>query len=354
MTTQLPIPSKRLYNLDYLRGLAALGIMAVHLSTLAEGPLSTQSFPGRYGVYGVSVFYIVSGLTLFFVYFDRIQINRHDLGNFFLRRFVRIFPLFWLVTFLTMFVRDIVPSNTRLLYNLTGLFAVVDRHGYIAPGAWSIGNELIFYLVFPVLVILSKKSKFTFYLLSCIILAIYLYFAFVKLRPSVSYLDQWLDYINPLNQLFLFLAGFLIGYFFHKKSIPPIVSPLCLAAGLALLFFYPAVINIVAGIPRIAFTIAAILICFAFYKTTFRLKGLSDRVLTTLGEISYAVYLIHPLVWYTLLDFLPSLSAKWHFHLATTPLIIICILVTLALSYCLHKLKPGTISPIKTSSPIKN
>ena len=65
MTTQLPIPSKRLYNLDYLRGLAALGIMAVHLSTLADGPLSTQSFPGRYGVYGVSVFYILSGLTLF-------------------------------------------------------------------------------------------------------------------------------------------------------------------------------------------------------------------------------------------------------------------------------------------------
>ena len=65
MTIQLPAPSNRRYNLDYLRGLAALGILAVHLSTLAVGPLSTNSFPGRYGVYGVSVFYILSGLTLF-------------------------------------------------------------------------------------------------------------------------------------------------------------------------------------------------------------------------------------------------------------------------------------------------
>jgi exopolysaccharide production protein ExoZ len=262
--------------------------------------------------------------------------------------------LFWVVTFLTMFVRDIIPSNIRLLYNLTGLFAVIDRHGYIASGAWSIGNELIFYLFFPVFVILLKKSRLALYLLSCTVLAVYLYFAFFKLRPSVSYLDQWLDYINPLNQLFLFLAGFLMGYFFRKKSIPPIVSPLCLAAGLAVLFFYPSATNIAAGMSRMAFTAAAILICFAFYKTPYRFKGLPDRVLATLGEISYPVYLIHPLVWYTLLNVLPSLSAKWNFHLATIPLIIICMLVTLALSYCLHKLKPRIIPPLKTSSPIKN
>ena len=346
MTTQLPIPSKRLYNLDYLRGLAAVGIMAVHLSTLAVGPLSTHSFPGRYGVYGVSVFYILSGLTLFSVYFDRLQLNRHDIGNFFLHRFVRIFPLFWLVTFLAMFVRDIIPSNARLLYNLTGLFAVTDRHGYIAPGAWSIGNELIFYLFFPIFVILSKKSRFAFYLLSIATLLTYLYFAFYKQKPSVSYLDQWLDYINPLNQLFLFLAGFLMGYVAHKKSISPIVSPLCLVAGLALLFFYPATTNIAAGMPRMVFTTAAILICFAFYKTSFRLKGLPDRLLTKLGEISYPVYLIAPLVWYTLFNF--------HFQLATIPLIIICGVVTLALSYCLHKLKPHIVLPIKRSPPIKN
>ncbi len=329
MTTLSPLPSKRLYNLDYLRGLAALGIMAVHLSTLAVGPLSTQSFPGRYGVYGVSIFYILSGLTLFLVYFDRMQPTRHDLGNYFLRRFLRIFPLLWLVTFLTMFVRDIVPSDAGLFYNLTGLFAVTDRHGYIAAGAWCVGNELIFYLFFPIFVILAKKSRLAFYLLSCITLIVYLYFAFFRLNPSVSYLNQWLDYINPLNQLFLFLAGFLMGYFFHKKSFPAIVSPLCLAAGLALLFFYPAAINIAAGIPRMVFTAASILICFAFYKTSFRFKGFSDKILTTLGITGYSIYLLHPLVWYTLLHF--------RFHLATMPLIIICMLITLVLSYCLHK-----------------
>jgi hypothetical protein len=36
--------------------------MAVHLSTLAVGPLSTNSFPVRYGVYGVSVFECLKGL----------------------------------------------------------------------------------------------------------------------------------------------------------------------------------------------------------------------------------------------------------------------------------------------------
>jgi exopolysaccharide production protein ExoZ len=340
MTTQLPLPSKRLYNLDYLRGLAALGIMIVHLFTLAVGPLSTDSFPGRYGVYGVSVFYVLSGLTLYLVYFDRMQPNRHDAGNYFLRRFIRIFPLLWLVTFLTMFVRDIVPSNTRLLYNLTGLFAVIDRHGYIAPGAWSVGNELIFYLFFPVFVILFKKSRLAFYLLSCIIFIVYLYFAFFRLNPSISYLKQWLDYINPLNQLFLFLAGFLMGHFFRNKSISPIISPLCLAAGLALLLFYPATVDIVAGIPRIIFTAASILICFAFYKTSFRFKGLPDRILTTMGVTGYSIYLLHPIVWYALLNL--------HLGFSTISLIVICMLITLVLSYFLHKLT------LRMNSPIKN
>jgi len=305
--------------------------MAVHLPILATGPFSTQSFPGRYGVYGVSIFYILSGLTLFYVYFDRMQPTRQDLGHYFLHRFLRIFPLFWAVTFLTMFVRDIIPSNLSLFYNLTGLFAVTDRHGYIAPGAWCIGNELIFYLFFPLFVLLVKKSRPVFYLLACITLGVYIYFAFYRLKSSVPYLDQWLDYINPLNQLFLFLAGFLIGFFFHKKSIPPMISPLCLAAGLALLFFYPSAINIAAGIPRLVFTAASILICFAFYKTTFRFKGLPDKALSTLGRTSYSIYLLHPLVWYTLFSF--------HFGLSTISLIVICMLVTLVLSYLLHKLR---------------
>lgn len=58
----------RLHNLDYLRGIAASVIMIYHLSSWVFGRHDVGSFLGKSGVYGVSIFYILSGLTLFYVY----------------------------------------------------------------------------------------------------------------------------------------------------------------------------------------------------------------------------------------------------------------------------------------------
>lgn len=60
--------SGRLHNLDYLRGLAASGIMIYHYSMWTNGHADIDSFICRVGVYGVSIFYVLSGLTLFVVY----------------------------------------------------------------------------------------------------------------------------------------------------------------------------------------------------------------------------------------------------------------------------------------------
>ncbi len=51
---------KRLYNLDYLRGLAAFGIMVYHYMKYTFGTFTADSFMGKIGIYGVSVFYVLS------------------------------------------------------------------------------------------------------------------------------------------------------------------------------------------------------------------------------------------------------------------------------------------------------
>ena len=72
----------RLHNLDYLRGIAALSIMIYHYSLWTFGKFGAESFIGRIGVYGVSVFYVLSGLTLFYVYHDRMKPSPADLKAF--------------------------------------------------------------------------------------------------------------------------------------------------------------------------------------------------------------------------------------------------------------------------------
>jgi len=60
----------RLNSLDYLRGIAAFGIMIYHYSSWTFGRFHADNFMGRVGVYGVAIFYVLSGLTLFHVYHE--------------------------------------------------------------------------------------------------------------------------------------------------------------------------------------------------------------------------------------------------------------------------------------------
>jgi len=54
----------RIKELDYLRGFAALGIMFYHYMKWLYIYDGAQSFIGRVSVYGVEIFYILSGITL--------------------------------------------------------------------------------------------------------------------------------------------------------------------------------------------------------------------------------------------------------------------------------------------------
>jgi exopolysaccharide production protein ExoZ len=76
----------RLYNLDYLRGLAAFGIMIYHYLSWTLGNFSADTFMGRLGIYGVSIFYVLSGLTLYYVYFDKMKPSKEDIISFFKKK----------------------------------------------------------------------------------------------------------------------------------------------------------------------------------------------------------------------------------------------------------------------------
>jgi exopolysaccharide production protein ExoZ len=280
----------RINNLDYLRGLAALGIMIYHYLSWAYGTFESQDLIGRLGVYGVSIFYILSGITLYHVYHDSFSLK-----SFFLKRFLRIYPLLWVAMGLTILIHGYEPTYETIFKSFTGLFGLIDWASSIGTGTWSIGNELTFYLLFPLLIYLAANKKTLFTIACLILLAVHLVFTFVILTPEKTLADQWVDYVNPLNQVFFFLGGFLIG-----KMEPARYSRILLIAGAALFIFYPAYGNtahIVSGINRIIFTFICLLICYSIAKTEFNLPNAIHKPLATLGEISYSLYLLHPIVY---------------------------------------------------------
>ncbi|WP_026903736.1 acyltransferase family protein [Pedobacter glucosidilyticus] len=327
----------RLYNLDYLRGLAAFGIMIYHYLIWTVDEFSADTFMGRFGIYGVSIFYVLSGLTLYHVYGNRMNPSKQEVILFFKKRIFRIFPLLWLVTIVAIILFKKSPNLYDLLLNLTGLFGFIKWDKYFSPGVWSIGNELVFYVFFPFFILFIKKFKPFMLALTIFLLGCYLYFAFVKLNPQLTLSQQWKNYLNPLNQVFLFLGGFLIGFFFHQTKIKnTIIFALTILAFTAFTF-YPAsgnTINLVTGTNRLVFTFFCFLICFCFYKLTFKFPTFIHQPLTILGETSYSVYLLHPIVW-ILTGYANGVFSKYNFHAPAR--LMLSVFLTLIISYYVYQ-----------------
>ncbi len=94
---------QRIDSLDYLRGIMAFGVMIYHYQEWSGLHLEESfSFVGVLGIYAVSTFYILSGLSLMIVYQYRLN-NPTDIIDYFVRRIFRIFPLMWLAISLKLF-----------------------------------------------------------------------------------------------------------------------------------------------------------------------------------------------------------------------------------------------------------
>jgi peptidoglycan/LPS O-acetylase OafA/YrhL len=291
---------KRIKELDYLRGLAAISIMFYHYMKWLYIYDGAQSFVGRLSVYGVEIFYILSGTTLYHVYQHTFEFKFDKIYPFFIKRFYRIFPLFWLSIFLTLLISLKLVSVEKIFINISGLFSFIAWDSYIAPGTWSIGNELVFYLIFPFLLIIQKRSKVTFGIIGLFFLILFHYFAFYIFDPIDTLHNQWTNYVNPLNHLVFFYVGILIPIYLKRSNDNSGKAFISLAFGTVLLFVLPSGkdgIHLLYGLNRCLFTLGAILICISFYWQDLKLPKSIDQFLKHMGALSYGIYLLHPLTY---------------------------------------------------------
>ncbi|MFW6525104.1 acyltransferase family protein [Acinetobacter baumannii] len=91
---------KRFESLDWLRGLMAFAIMIYHLTGWTLFHPEAGSVLGNFGIYGVSIFFVLSGLSMGIVYNNYIKNFQTGLV-FFVRRLFRLLPLLgfasWLI-----------------------------------------------------------------------------------------------------------------------------------------------------------------------------------------------------------------------------------------------------------------
>jgi peptidoglycan/LPS O-acetylase OafA/YrhL len=283
--------------LHYLRGLAALGIVLHHYFGYIR---TADHLHERVGIYGVSIFYVLSGIALYHVYHERLSLNKKSLSYFYLRRFFRIYPLMCVALIATLFLSGNDYSWTRIALNFSGLFSWIDSSAGIPKGVWSIGNELVFYTLFPLLLWPFRcKSKWP--VAVFVLITILALFYSMNLLVGESKLDQetWNRYIQPWNQIYLFMGGMLVAYWLKGRRISASRAIIGLAISFALFAFLPVggdSIHLIQALPRLIFSLLCFGICACLYIMPGGFTGIGHRALFTLGTISYSLYLLHPVV----------------------------------------------------------
>jgi len=292
--------SSRVNSLDWQRGLLALSIMLYHLTSWQIQELDSSSLLGKFGIYGVSMFFVLSGLSMALVYNDYIKNVKTSL-IFIIRRIFRIWPLLWLAVIIVTAGKIAMRKNPEWILvalNLTTSFGFVSPESYINAGAWSIGNEMVYYTITPIIIYAYNKGLIYGNILTTLTVAVALLFSLNFLSAENTLSDQWRIYINPFNNLFFYSSGIAIYYNFRllsesaKNRLPIILVPL------SLLLLIPAQgdqINIVTGWTRTAYSVASISMVMFFYKIPFNLPRSISHTLTQLGIATYGIYLLHPI-----------------------------------------------------------
>ena len=153
---------ERLSYIDGLRGLAALMVFMIHSGSPAIRSLGTYgNMLVDHGKYGVSVFFVVSAFTLCLTLAPAFDGEEVSWGAYFIRRFFRIAPLYWLVlTFvlvlgLSASQHDSIVASALAHYSFANMF--LPQYGNDILGVeWSIAVEFAFYILLPFLVLMCR------------------------------------------------------------------------------------------------------------------------------------------------------------------------------------------------------
>ncbi|MCL5777442.1 acyltransferase [Limibaculum sp. FT325] len=293
---------ERITGLDTLRGFAAVAVIFYHFHAL----LALEMWPAWTGYFSMAVplFFALSAFSLCLRYSGRLGVT-DTVGNFYWRRYLRIAPLFYLMLFAYIARRIIkgwsLPPVEDILLNLTFLFPFdpAKNESLVAAG-WSLGLEMIFYAMFPLIVArtTSLKRALVFFVAAVLVQAASGY-VFFRILPETNF--YWLSFPTQ----FAFFAGGILAYHSYlgvrsmDASATSLVTGVLLASSaLALVFgtrhglFEVRVGGWPALRPLIGFILTVMVVALALKP----FPVLVNRVTVFLGEISYGLYLIHPFV----------------------------------------------------------
>lgn len=296
--------SKRIPNITSIRFLLSLFVILLHIGEFSKNrgfPFFNDFAIFHRGHEAVCMFFSLSGfLIIKQLYVEKKQTNTINLKGFYLKRVLRIFPLYYLILIIGFLYYQLVlpflgfeiENNYNFFH---GLFLSISFFPNIfstySPGGileilWSIGIEEQFYLfIAPLFLILPIKKTVLF-----LVLFTSLYFIFYFLGN--------IDFLRKYHMLYFYFSfGGLCSILLQNTSFTNIFKKTrYLTFSIFILFFTTNIFK--DNTPLITYNLLSFIL-FGITISSLSIKPiklLENKTLNYLGKISYGIYMYHAVV----------------------------------------------------------
>lgn len=269
----------RLESLDGWRGISILCVLAAHL--LPVGPKSWD-MNVAVGILGMSLFFTLSGFLI-----TSFLLKDPPVMDFLVRRFFRIIPLAWLYLAVALTMAGAKPEGWVAHYlfyaNLPPQKLVL-----LTEHIWSLCLEMQFYV--------GIALMFAIFGVRSLLLIPLIGFAFTMLRVADGVHASSISYYR-IDEI---LAGCTLALVYHRRFHAGIIEWLRRAPQWLLLALLLVSCHEAGGpMNYLRPYLAAMLVGATVANPDHRIARLLDnRILVYLATVSYALYVIHPLLAY--------------------------------------------------------
>ena len=325
--------TQTLHLLQIYRGFAAISVVCFHATTNMSAVFGVDGFGGFFlwGFSGVPVFFVLSGFIICFIHFSDIGIPQKA-GRYLYKRSVRIYPVYWLTLLFylaALLYGQKTPTLSSLIDNITLLRILIDNitllritnFEKIVLVAWTLSHEILFYLVFLILILHRVTGVILISIWSFMML--YNYSTGDILMPPYALSSlTGIDYgvftnfqrlvSSPINALFALGALSFLSY--RMINAHPRAEYIKISSLLAGIFIF-----IAASVYWLneenhenwwsynaVFGIAAFFLFVASGSARVETWAANQRIPLLLGGASYSIYLIHFGLQKLLISFLES------------------------------------------------
>jgi peptidoglycan/LPS O-acetylase OafA/YrhL len=314
----------KLSHIQALRAYAALAVVIYHVSVrslvLLDRPFWTASL--SWGATGVDTFFVLSGFIIMTVHRRDIS-RRSQLRPYLIKRALRIYPIYWLVTLavLPAYIAGYGDTAKRSFDVVIRSLTLFPQHvggSPIVNVGWTLSFEIFFYLVFAALIAIPMRYSAPL-VVAWLGPCIFVFVCTVSGLWHPTFTLLWTFLFNPRNLEFALGAAIAL----YGPAITLRRPRLWLIAGVAVLVTVAAISAVTTvSIPQRSVAVTGLpsgLMVLAAAQLD-RQGAAAPRFLEAVGDASYSLYLIH----YEVLSVF--FRAARHLHLvndATWPVVLV-------------------------------